>query len=227
MHRPNRQTTQDSTLMFLRLYQNRHRQRRHGPPGLLGRMAMEVIRIRFVDSIALRRWKQCSVSLANPELQGQDALQEHPHRSASIVESVAPKPNSNVSVAQAQSPFWLPGALGPSPPQGNEPVGEDESQLQICREMSQWQSTNSHPAPTSPTSPPKGHEVIEFHGGINSVTILSEVLGRAPLKRLVRIVLRGPESNPGSRLELCGLDEADIEYLERKGAFTIPPADIW
>lgn len=167
------------------------------------------------------------MSLANPKHQPQDALQGQPGRSASVVESVAPDPNSNIPPAHIQSPFWCADTLGPSPPPGSEPVGEDESQLQICREMSQWQSTNSHPAPISPASPPKGHEVIEFHGGINSVTILSEVLGRAPLKRLVRIVLRDPQSGPGHRLELCGLDEADVEYLERKGAFTTPPPDIW
>lgn len=167
------------------------------------------------------------MSLANSGRKTKDPLQEQPGRSASVVKSVAPNANSNTPTAHVESPFWRAGALGPSPPQGAEPVGEDESQLQICREMSQWQSMNSHPAPISPTSPRKGHEVIEFHGGINSVTILSEVLGRAPLKRLVRIVLRDPQSGPRHRLELSGLDEADIEYLERKGAFTIPPADIW
>jgi hypothetical protein len=56
--------------------------------------------------------------------------------------------------------------------------------------------------------------------------ILSEILGRAP-RRLVKIVLRDSATNMGHPQELNGLDEADIESLQRKGAYNTPSPDIW
>ncbi|KAF9889082.1 hypothetical protein FE257_008059 [Aspergillus nanangensis] len=120
-------------------------------------------------------------------------------------------------------PFQSPYSSSPS--QESEGVGEDESQLQICREMAEWNAGFPVAAPTS-SSPGKGREVIEYHGGVNSVTILSQALRRAPPKRLVKIILRDPTPKPGQQLELDGLDDADNQYLQRKGAFDLPPADV-
>ena len=70
--------------------------------------------------------------------------------------------------------------------------------------MSQWQSAAPLGTPTSSSPQSKGQEIMEYHGGTNSMTILSEVLGRAPPKRLVRIVLRDPGSDPRHQLESTG-----------------------
>ncbi|KAL2832190.1 hypothetical protein BJY01DRAFT_254008 [Aspergillus pseudoustus] len=155
---------------------------------------------------------------ANPRLSVPDLPPVPPHRAGSV---------ASFPALLAHSPFGCSSSPDSSPTQAGEPVGEDESQLQICREMSQWQSGQPPTAPTAAIPPTKGHEVIEYHGGMNSVTILSEVLGRAPPKRLVRIVLRDPVSHhTGPQLELNGLDEADMEYLQRKGAFETPAPEI-
>jgi hypothetical protein len=108
-----------------------------------------------------------------------------------------------------------------SPSQSSEAVPEDESQLQICREMSQWGTDTVSPTKIKPLD--QGREVIEYYGGTNQVTILSEVFAKGAPKRLVRIVLSEQNVVPGQQRELLGLDQADVEYLQCKGAFITPP----
>lgn len=105
--------------------------------------------------------------------------------------------------------------------QDSEAVPEDESQLQIVREMSQWGTDAA--SPTRIRSLNQGREVIEYQGGTNAITILSDVFAKGTPKRLVRIVLRDQDLIPGQERELFGLDDADVEYLRRKGAFISPP----
>jgi hypothetical protein len=104
-------------------------------------------------------------------------------------------------------------------------VGEEDSQLQICREMSQWGTDAS--SPTRMGQLDRGREVIEYHDGINSITILGEIFGQKHSKRLVRIVLKDPDPPQGKQRELSGLDDVDAEYLQRKGAFNLPPRQTW
>lgn len=152
-----------------------------------------------------------------------------PADSATAIESSAfdnlagasnpPPPHPPQLISPTQSPI-LTAPTAPCPVADNEGVREDETQLHMCREMSQWGSDASSPTRLGLMN--QGREVIEYHGGTNCMTILSEVFAKAPPKRLVRIVLSNQNPNPGQPRELLGLDEADVEYLNRKGAFIVP-----
>ncbi|KAL2703936.1 hypothetical protein AAEP93_005007 [Penicillium crustosum] len=159
-----------------------------------------------------------------PRLSTSGLPQEPLGQPTSVAGNVATNPISH-SAAQLHSPFESSESASSSTQVG-QPVGENDFQLQVCREMSQWQSAAPLGTPTSSSPQSKGQEIMEYHGGTNSMTILSEVLGRAPPKRLVRIVLRDPGSDPRHQLESTGLDDADIEYLQRKGALDLPPPHL-
>jgi hypothetical protein len=104
-------------------------------------------------------------------------------------------------------------------------VSEEDAHLRICQEMSR-----SFVDPVSPTQlgqSTEGREIIEYHGGVNPITILGEVLGQRQPKRLVRIILQDSERPPDPSPDVAGLDRVDAEYLYKKGAFTIPPRGCW
>lgn len=121
---------------------------------------------------------------------------------------------------QAQSSTNIPTETDASPSGNSEAVPEDESQLQICREMSLWGTDAVTATRIKPLD--QGREVIEYYGGTNQITILSDVFAKGSPKRLVRIVLSDQNLIPGQERELFGLDAADIDYLHRKGAFLTP-----
>lgn len=104
-------------------------------------------------------------------------------------------------------------------------VQEEDSELQICREMSQWGKQDSPHNRVGHLD--QAREVIEYHEGVNSITILGEVFGRKHPRKLVRIVLRDSDLPRGKSRELSGLDDVDAEYLDAKGAFDLPAKDIW
>lgn len=110
-----------------------------------------------------------------------------------------------------------------------QPVHEEDAHLQICREMSHWGSDST--SPTQFGYPKKGRGVIEYHDGTSSVTILSEILGRKRPRKLVRIVIEDPISPLGGPRAESGLesslDEADIAYIQHKGALILPDLNLW
>lgn len=102
----------------------------------------------------------------------------------------------------------------------NEGVREEDIHMHICDEMSR-----GRPVDMSPTSS-NGCEVIEYHGGESSVTILGEALAQQQHNRLVKVVLMSERlgSNHGTAK---GLDAIDMEYLRSKGALDVPPRECW
>ena len=85
------------------------------------------------------------------------------------------------------------------------------------------------PGVSPPSSVQTNHarEIYEYHGGVNSVTILGEALGQHHPNRFVKIILLddAPKSNPEEFLS--GLDATDLEYLGKKGALTLPSSECW
>jgi len=110
-----------------------------------------------------------------------------------------------------------------APNQSSPVVEEEDADLQVCREIFQKGNDTLSPAPAGRLD--GGREIIEFHDGIDSITILGEVFGQKQPSRLVRIVLKNPNPSTGDPGERAGLDALDLEYLRRKGAFTLPPCE--
>lgn len=69
-------------------------------------------------------------------------------------------------------------------------------------------------------------EVIEYIDKLNSVSILSEVLGQRQQRRLIRLGVDHFPSVPAKQREVSGLEAADVSYLESKGAFD-EPETLW
>lgn len=82
-------------------------------------------------------------------------------------------------------------------------------------------------SPISPKQPGDGREIIEYHGGINSITILGEALGQQRHNRLVKVVVLDDRPELKANQVLSGLDAADMEYLSKKGALSFPPRGHW
>lgn len=100
-------------------------------------------------------------------------------------------------------------------------VQEHNAQLQICREIASGRSEGDTPRLK------QGREVIEYHDGTSSITILSKVFGNPQSKKVVRIVLRDYEGNLSQQREFSGLETADLEYLQKKEVFVLPPRPVW
>ena len=111
--------------------------------------------------------------------------------------------------------------------QSPQAVRQEDTLLEMCREMSQWGSDTS--LPTLVGQADEGLEVVEYHDGTNSMTILGEVFGQGRKHRrsLVRVVLPNSNHHHGQTGELSGLDDADVGFLRKKGALDLPPRKIW
>lgn len=82
-------------------------------------------------------------------------------------------------------------------------------------------------SPTSPSQNTNQREVFEYHDGVNSMTILGEALGQQQSNRLVRIIVLDDGSKVDPQQAFPGLDDADIDYLQKKGALNFPPRHVW
>jgi len=89
--------------------------------------------------------------------------------------------------------------------------------------MSLWGTDTS--SPTRVGQLDQGREVLEYHDGVSSVTILGEVFGQKHPKRLVRILLRDPDS--AEQRGKSTFENANKELLRRRGAFNLPSRSTW
>ena len=71
----------------------------------------------------------------------------------------------------------------------------------------------------------KRREILEYHEGVNSTTILGEYFGQSKPRRFVQILLR--DSAPGEHGQLEDVEEANMEFLRKRGAFDLPTQAIW
>ncbi|KIW25997.1 uncharacterized protein PV07_09129 [Cladophialophora immunda] len=100
----------------------------------------------------------------------------------------------------------------------SQSVRDVDAELEICRQLSRWR-TDSFTS-TRVGDRDKGREIIEYHDGIYSTTILGEVFGQKKPRRLVRLILS--EAKPGEVSESCHLSEAELTYLRSQKAFDLP-----
>ncbi|EXJ74998.1 uncharacterized protein A1O5_01694 [Cladophialophora psammophila CBS 110553] len=107
---------------------------------------------------------------------------------------------------------------------GDAPTREEDVHFRICQEMSRARAAAMSPSYQAQNLDRR--EVIELHEGINSMTILGEVLGRQRPNRLVRVVVANDGSKVCTHQPFPGLDHADMAYIAAKGALDFPPPRI-
>ncbi|RFU29310.1 hypothetical protein B7463_g7038, partial [Scytalidium lignicola] len=133
--------------------------------------------------------------------------------------------SSDLSEISETSP--VPSLFDPSLDRDIDAVAEEDSMLQTCQQMSNSGSDTSSTM-SADWQHQRVQELIEYHDGISSVTILSDIFAKNRPKRLVRIRLKDSRSQSGL-LEGNGLsqpDEEDMNHLQRKGAFTLPDHSV-
>ncbi|KAF9892986.1 hypothetical protein FE257_012397 [Aspergillus nanangensis] len=102
-------------------------------------------------------------------------------------------------------------------------LSEDDAHLQTLRQMGDDDPIIRSPVPLS--SSDQDQQVIEYYGELNSISILSEVLGHAQ-RRLIRIDLPGPAATGAIQKELARLKTTDVEYLKANHVHEFPAANI-
>ncbi|KIV92256.1 hypothetical protein PV10_06713 [Exophiala mesophila] len=105
-------------------------------------------------------------------------------------------------------------------------VPDEDTCLQVFREMSRWETTAESESPSAPRLQAGNREVVEYQGATNSITILGEVLAPRHPRRLVRIHLRDSGQKANQYDALDGLEVADREFLRVKGALSLPDTEI-
>jgi hypothetical protein len=100
-----------------------------------------------------------------------------------------------------------------------ETVSEEDTQLETCRKIAQWDDVCASPLRIG--HPAQGQEILEYHDGVNSTTILGELFGQRNPRRFVRILLREPVAmDQGPKKDI---ENANMDFLQRRGAFLLPP----
>lgn len=175
-------------------------QRRHQRP-----------RIHLNEALNFRNEDSTSISFADDSVFGHDndrIREDEAHQPL-------PSPNSTRNDSQ----------LGAAYQREQPPIREEDAQVRIFQEMSR--SGHSVVSPASDAQAYDRRDVYEYHEGVNPMTIVGEALGQKGTNRLIRISVLNDASSFGCRKSFSGLDEADMEYLQRKGALDYPPRTIW
>lgn len=105
------------------------------------------------------------------------------------------------------------------------PVSEEDGHVQTLHRMTN--ETNETPLflPHSRLDDLRSQQVIEYYDRFNSVSILGQAIGRRQQRRLIHLEL--PETVLARQRELTGLDQAEIDYLEARRVFELPPKPGW
>lgn len=98
-------------------------------------------------------------------------------------------------------------------------VLEEDAPLETCRKIANC-SDNAF-SPTQPSHLPKGREILEYHDGVNSTTILGELFGQNSCGRFVRLLLDEPAQTALAQIQPTAVET--MQFLERSGAFVLPP----
>lgn len=96
----------------------------------------------------------------------------------------------------------------------------DDILARVCQEMA---SPNTRASGTVMGS--SWAKSMEYHNSFNATGILGEVLAGRESNKFIAIERGALRTRRDD--ELCGLDEHDINYLQNKGVFKLPPRDVW
>ncbi|PYH81921.1 hypothetical protein BO82DRAFT_432278 [Aspergillus uvarum CBS 121591] len=154
-----------------------------------------------------------------------------PQRHASFSHSQSDVAQGLLDLSHAGTTTSISETLLPGPHQSHQgqphPVyylaADEDAHLETLCLMADENPAMPSPVPLSTSE--QGHQVIEYYGELNSITVLSEILGQAQ-RRLIRLDLPGPVAVGARSRELAGLDDADIAYLRAKHVHDFPPTAI-
>ncbi|RAH79952.1 hypothetical protein BO86DRAFT_144027 [Aspergillus japonicus CBS 114.51] len=150
-----------------------------------------------------------------------------PRRHASFSHSQSDVAQGLLELSHAGVTASIPETIQPGLQQG-PPVyylaSDEDAHLETLCRMADENPVMLSPVPLYTSE--QGQQVIEYYGELNSITVLSEVLGQAQ-RRLIRLDLPGPAAVGAQQRELAGLDDADIAYLRAKHVHNYPPAATW
>jgi hypothetical protein len=107
-----------------------------------------------------------------------------------------------------------------------ETVPEEDCQLRICRKIAGWGGNHSTRSKIAQMGcPTRKRELLEYHDGVNSTTILGELFCQNNPQRFVKIMLR--EAVPVEQGQSEDVEIANMDFLRRRGALSFPPQPIW
>ncbi|OAG37863.1 hypothetical protein AYO21_07969 [Fonsecaea monophora] len=176
----------------------------------------------------VKRRKTANTSYASvPDVLGETQLQGSDHIGTSLVEINPllddPRNISNLNDNPPANEHNSGTKASDGTDESCVAVEEEDAHLQMYLEMSKWPFDGA--SPTKLSHPESGREVIELLEGEDSIAILGEALGRKQRGRLVRIVLKDPHRPGDPSRSHPQMDAVDYEYLQRKGAFRMPPRE--
>lgn len=102
-------------------------------------------------------------------------------------------------------------------------VLEEDTPLETCRKIANC--SDSVFSPTEAAHSAKAREVLEYHDGVDSATILGELFGQRSCGRFVRLLLDDPAHGAGNKVRPTAGE--NMQFLERSGAFVLPPPPTW
>lgn len=126
---------------------------------------------------------------------------------------------------ESQGPVHNTGVVTPtrtSPSHGQDSLQCNGSAQQPSGDISNSRYNNLAASPDK--TPTSVDEITDYHEGIDSISILSEALGGSDTSAFLQQALK---TNHQSMISNTDLDSADEEYLRCKGAYDLPPPDIW
>ncbi|CZR65931.1 uncharacterized protein PAC_15831 [Phialocephala subalpina] len=114
-------------------------------------------------------------------------------------------------------------------------VYEEDAYLRICQAMANGSALSPSESPSTQAS--QSREIVEYHEGTDSISILSGVIGQTRQKKLVRLVVSEPQSScqfptpertneEQPSVKYGSHDNADIQFLSKKGVFDLPPRSV-
>jgi hypothetical protein len=117
---------------------------------------------------------------------------------------------------------------------------EDGAHMEICREIAMGNKLPSREAMLDSSSP--GRDFVQYHNGQHFVAILGELLAQTKRRRLTRIVIQDDQHSltyhQAIQPDVLGnnspdlqppesLDSPELEFLNKKQAFSLPPEPHW
>jgi hypothetical protein len=157
-----------------------------------------------------------------------------PHQQHASHPSLSPNDNRRTSSVHGShgpllsSPATISGQL-PSNAQNSVEtpyaVSEEDAHVQTLHRMTDGSNSTATGAGISDEA--YYHEIFEYFGKLNSISILGEALGRRQRRRLIQLHISGSEYAFARQREISALDPVDKAYLDARKVFVLPPKSAW